>query len=499
MREGAETSGQSDLVRTGTPGLDDVLAGGLPARRLILVQGDPGTGKTTLALRFLLEGAARGEPVLYVALSESREELEQVATSHNWSLDGVTIVDHSTAGGMEERETTLFQPSEVELGTRMRALLDQVDRLRPSRIVLDSCSELRLLSQSPLRYRRQILALKARASSLGTTILLIDTLAAGGPEMLLESVVHGVLTLEQLAPVYGAERRRLRIAKLRGRKYRGGYHDMVIRTGGVVVFPRLVAAEHHQSYQRDPASSGVPALDSLLGGGPDRGSSLLLMGPAGCGKSAIAAQYSLAAAARGERVAAFAFDENVVMYLARARSLGMGVEDHMRSGHLTVQQVDPAELSPGEFAHTVREAVEREGARLVVIDSLNGYLNAMPEERLLALQLHELLAYLGQRGILTLLTEAQHGLVGADTASPVDLSYIADAVLLFRYFEARGRVRKAISVVKKRAGAHEQTIRELILGAGGVQVGPALSNFQGVLSGQPRIEAGPAGGEEAER
>ena len=499
MREAAETPGQPDLVRTGTAGLDDVLGGGLPARRLILVQGDPGTGKTTLSLRFLLEGAARGEPVLYVALSESREELEQVATSHNWSLDGVTIGDHFTAGGMEERETTLFQPSEVELGTRMRALLDQVDQLHPTRIVLDSCSELRLLSQSPLRYRRQILALKARATSLGTTILLIDTLTGGGPEMLLESVVHGVVTLEQLSPLYGAERRRLRISKLRGRRYRGGYHDMVIRTGGLVVFPRLVAGEHHHRYQRAPVSSGVPELDALLGGGPDRGSSLLLMGPAGCGKSAIAAQYSVAAAARGERVAAFAFDESVAMYVARARSLAMDVEQYMGSGNLTVQQVDPAELSPGEFAYAVRDAIEREGARLVVIDSLNGYLNAMPEEKLLALQLHELLAYLGQRGILTLLAVAQHGLVGAESASPVDLSYIADAVLLFRYFEVRGRVRKAISVVKKRAGAHEQTIRELALGAGGVQVGPALSNFQGVLSGQPQIELGAAGGEEVGR
>jgi len=499
MREAKENSEQGGLVRTGTAGLDDVLGGGFPGRRLYLVQGDPGTGKTTLSLRFLLEGAARGEPVLYVALSESREELEQVAESHRWSLQGVTIVDHSAAGGTEERETTLFQPSEVELGARMRALLEQVDRLRPSRMVLDSCSELRLLSQGPLRYRRQILALKARASTLGTTILLIDTLVGGGPEMLLESVVHGVLTLEQLSPLYGAERRRLRISKLRGRRYRGGYHDLVIRTGGLVIFPRLVAAEHHRSYQRSPVSSGVSALDALLGGGPDRGSSLLLMGPAGCGKSATAAQYSVAAAERGERVAVFAFDEAVAMYLARARSLGMAVEDHLRSGLLTVQQVDPAELSPGEFAYAARDAVEREGARLVVIDSLNGYLNAMPEEQLLALQLHELLAYLGQRGILTILTVAQHGLVGAEASAPVDLSYIADAVVLFRYFEVRGHVRKAISVVKKRAGAHEQTIRELVLGAAGVQVGPALSNFQGVLSGQPRNEPGAAGGEEVGR
>jgi circadian clock protein KaiC len=492
MPEAADSP--EELVRTGTAGLDDVLGGGFPARRLHLVQGDPGTGKTTLALRFLIEGASRGERVLYVALSENREELEQVAASHRWSLEGITIADHSAAGGMEERETTLFQPSEVELGARMRALLQEIDELRPSRIVLDSCSELRLLSQGPLRYRRQILALKARAGSLGSTILLIDTLVGGAPEMLLQSVVHGVLTLEQLSPLYGAERRRIRVSKLRGRRYRGGYHDLAIRTGGIEIFPRLVAAEHHISYERAPVQSGVPALDALLGGGPDRGSSLLFMGPAGCGKSAIAAQYSLAAARRGERVAVFAFDEGVAMYLARARSLGMALEEHIRSQQVMLQQVDPAELSPGEFAHAVRLAVERDGARLVVVDSLNGYLNAMPEEQLLALQIHELLAYLGQRGVLSLLTIAQHGLVGVEAVAPVDLSYIADAVLLFRYFEALGRVRKAISVVKKRAGPHEQSIRELVLGAAGVQVGPPLTDFQGVLSGQPQLVTGLAAG-----
>lgn len=479
---------EPELVPTGTAGLDDVLGGGLPARRIYLLQGEPGTGKTTVALRFLIEGASRGERVLYVALSENREELDQVAASHGWSLEGITIVDHSGAGGLEERETTLFQPSQVELGARMRALLEQVDQQRPSRLVLDSCSELRLLSQGPLRYRRQILALKARAGSLGSTILLLDTLAVGGPEMLLQSVVHGVLTLEQLSPLYGAERRRLRVSKVRGRKYRGGYHDLVIRKGGVDVFPRLVAAEHHQGYQRAPVPSGVASLDALLGGGPDHGSSLLLMGPAGCGKSAIVAQYALAAAERGERAAIFAFDEGVSMFLARALSLGMQVEKHLGAGRMTLQQVDPAELSPGEFAHSIRLAVERDGARVVAIDSLNGYLNAMPEEQLLTLQIHELLAYLGQRGVLTLLTVAQHGLVSAEPIPPVDLSYIADTVLLLRYFEAAGYVRKAISVVKKRSGAHEQTIRELVLGPAGVEVGPPLSKFEGVLWGNPRLQ-----------
>ena len=488
MPRGTETLEDTELVPTGTVGLDDVLGGGLPAQRIHLLQGDPGTGKTTLALKFLLEGVSRKERVLYIALSESRTELEQVTRSHGWSLDGITIVDHS--GAAEERETTLFQPSEVELGARMRSILEEIDQLRPSRIVLDSCSELRLLSQGPLRYRRQILALRARAAALGSTILLIDTLAGAGPEMLLQSVVHGVITLEQLSPLYGAERRRMRVSKLRGRRFRGGYHDFMIRTGGLEIFPRLVAAEHHVQYQRSPVPSGIQALDALLGGGPDRGMSMLLMGPAGCGKSAIASRYALASAERGERAAIFAFDEALAMFLARAASLGMPLEGHVTAGTITVQQVDPAELSPGEFAHAVRLAVERDGARMVVIDSLNGYLNAMPEEQLLALQIHELLGYLGQRGVLTLMTVAQHGLVGPDSQSPVDLSYIADAVLLFRYFEATGRVRKAISVVKKRSGSHESTIRELILGPSGVQVGPPLSQFEGVLSGNPRLIAG---------
>ena len=499
MREAAQSAEQVELVRTGTAGLDDVLGGGLPARRLHLVQGDPGTGKTTLALRFLLEGASRGERVLYVALSENREELEQVAASHGWSLEGVTIVAHWTAEGTDERETSLFQPSEVELGARMRALLEQIDRLRPSRIVLDSCSELRLLSQGPLRYRRQILSLKVRAGALGSTILLIDTLAGAGQEMLLQTVVHGVISLEQLSPLYGAERRRLRISKLRGRKFRGGYHDLVIRAGGLEVFPRLVAAEHHLAFEPAVVSSGVAELDALLGGGPDRGSSLLLMGPAGCGKSAIASQFAAAAAQRGERAALFAFDESLTMFLARSRSLGMALDEHLRSKRLTVKQVDPAEVSPGEFAYWVRNSVERDGASLVVIDSLNGYLNAMAEEQLLALQLHELLGYLGQQGALTLLTVAQHGLVSSDNVAPVDLSYIADSVLLFRYFEVRGRVRKAISVVKKRAGAHEQSIRELVLSEAGVQVGPALADFQGVLSGRAQLVREGTTGREAQR
>lgn len=480
-----------DRLGTGIPGLDDVLGGGLPRRRVYLLQGNPGAGKTTLSLQLLLEGLKHGERGLYVSLSETREELESAAASHGWSLDGLSILEVSTNRVQDDTETTLYQPSEVELGERVRALLDEIDRLRPSRIVLDSCSELRLLAESPLRYRRQILALKRRLMDLGCTIVLIDNPHPSQPDMLLQSLVHGVISMEQEVPVYGSERRRLEVMKLRGIRYRGGLHDYVIRTGGIQLFPRLVAAEHHRPFTPGAVSSGLPELDALLGGGPQRGSSLLLLGPAGCGKSAIATQYAVAAAERGERVAMFSFDESAQMFASRARSLGMDVETHLRSGRLSVQQVDPAELPPGEFAHRARRAVEGDEATIVVIDSLNGYLNAMPEETFLVLQLHELLAYLGQQGVLSVLTVAQHGLVSGAGDAPIDVSYLADSVLLFRYFEVAGAVRKALSVVKKRSGRHEATVRELLLGDGGVRVGPVLSDMQGVLSGRPQVVEGP--------
>jgi circadian clock protein KaiC len=480
------TDRQHARVPTGIPGFDDILGGGFPARRLYLVQGDPGAGKTTLALRFLLEGVQRGERSLYVTLSETRDELADIARSHGWTLEGLSVLEISSDATADELQTTLYEPAEVELGARMNALLERVDALKPARIVLDSCSELRLLSQSALRYRRQILALKQRLVDLGCTILLIDNPHPGAPDTLLQSVVHGVVSVEQLSPLYGAERRRLRVVKLRGIKYRGGYHDFVIRTGGLEVFPRLVAAEHHVSYRPEPVSSGLPELDALLGSGPDRGTSLLLMGPSGSGKSAVAAQYALAAADRGERAAVFAFDESIAMYLARAESLGMALRPHVEAGRVLVQQVDPAELAPGEFVHAVRRAVEHDEARVVFIDSLNGLLASMPEEHFVALQLHELLAYLGQLGVLTVMTVAQHGLVGGPPVAPLDVSYLADSVLLFRYFEIDGHVRKALAAVKKRAGRHETAIRELVLEPGaGVRVGPPLVELQGVLGGNP--------------
>lgn len=496
-------SGQTDttdnlgagLVATGIEGLDDILGGGLTPHRVYLVEGNPGSGKTTLALQYLLEGARRGERGLYVTLSETREELLGVACSHGWSLDALTLCEliPSEENLLPDAQPRMFHPSEVELGETTRRVLEEVERSKPVRAVFDSLSEMRLLAQNPLRYRRQILALKQFFTGRQCTVLLLDDRTAEVTDLQLQSLAHGVVSLEHLAPAYGAERRRVRVVKMRGMHFRGGYHDFKIARGGLVVFPRLVAAEHHVPFTRAPAPSGVAALDALLGGGLDRGSSTLLMGPAGSGKSSIAMQYAVAACARGERAVLFIFDESAGTLLARSAGLGMDLKRQVEAGRVRVQQVDPVEMSPGEFAHAVRQAVERDGARVVVIDSLNGYLHAMPEERFLILQLHELLTYLGQQGVVTLLIVAQHGLLGSAMQAPVDASYLADSVILLRYFEARGRLRRAISVVKRRGGAHEETLREFRLSAAGLHVGEPLEAFQGILTGTPFFLK-PAGG-----
>lgn len=478
-----------DLASTGNEQLDHVLRGGLPRNAMYLLQGVPGSGKTTLALQFLLEGVRLGERCLYVSLSETADEVQGVAHAHGWSLEGLTIYEGYE--GLGEDENTLFEPSEVELGERMRSILGEVARLQPTRVVLDSCTELRLLAQSALRYRQQILALKQELAERRRTVLLIDNPPPDAPDVLLQSIVHGVVELEQLAPVYGAERRRLRVTKLRGIPYAGGQHDFVIRTGGLVVFPRLVAAEHASAPVIEPVPSGVAELDQLLGGGPVRGTSTLLIGPAGTGKSSLSSLYAFAAAERGERVAIFGFDETVHTTLARASSLGIDLARHVEAGRILLRRVDPAELSPGEFAHAVVRSVEA-GARVVVIDSVNGYQQAMPDERLLTVHLHELLTYLDTRGVVTFLLMAQHGLVAHELQAPADISYLADTVILLRFFEALGGVRKAISVIKKRTGPHETTIRELSLGAEGVRVGAPLTRFRGVLTGVPVLTETPA-------
>ena len=476
---------------TGIEGLDLILDGGFPRHRMYLVQGDPGVGKTTVALQFLQEGVRRGEQTLYVALSESRDELEAIAASHGWSLAGISIYEVSAGEGDEprEEENTLYVPAEVELGERMRRLLAEVERVRPARIVLDSCTELRLLAQSQLRFRRQLLALKEDLVRRNCTVLLLDNPVTSGGDPLLQSLVHGVIYMEQLSPLYGAERRRLRVIKLRGVAFRGGYHDLVIRRGGVQVFPRLVAAEHHEPHDRDRLSSGLGEVDRLLGGGVERGTATLIMGPAGTTKSALASQYAAASAARGERVAWFAFDEALSTLLCRADSTRVDLRRFVDQGMVALTQVDPAELSPGEFVHMVRRAVEHDQVRMIIVDSLNGYLHSMPEEQFLLLQLHELLSYLGQMGVTTFMVMAQQGLIGQPQV-PVDMSYLADNIVLFRYFEAYGQVRRAVSVVKKRSGAHEKTIREVNLDGRGYQVGPPLERFEGVLTEAPRLAGG---------
>jgi len=482
---------RSARAATSIGGLDDILRGGLVRNRLYLVEGVPGSGKTTLALQFLIAGAAHGESVLYVTLSETEDELRQVARSHDFSLDRVKILEllpQAEGLGVEE-QYTIFHPAEVELPETTKTILAEIDNSKPKRVVFDSLSEIRLLAGSALRFRRQILALKQYFLGRDCTVLMLDDMTSNDHDLQLQSIAHGVIRLETLNPEYGAERRRLTVVKYRGVGFRGGYHDFVIRRGGLEVFPRLVASEHRLEMDMRKLASGIPELDTLLGGGIEHGTSTLLVGPAGSGKSSLATQFVVSAAERGLNAALFIFDESVNILLSRSAGLSIDLAKHVEAGRVTIQQVDPAELSPGEFAHAMRSAVDRQHVSVIVIDSLNGYLNAMPEERFLAIQLHEILSYLGQASVATLLIGAHQGLIGTQMTTPVDASYLADAVILLRYFEAMGEVRQAISVVKKRGSKHERSIREFRMDAGGLRVGEPLRNFRGVLSGIPVFEA----------
>ena len=474
---------------TGIEGLDDVLGGGFPQGHFFLLEGVPGTGKTTVGLQFLMTGVQLGEKVLYVTLSESAAEIQKVARSHGWSLDGVEIFEFTpTEESLRaEDQYSAFHPSEIEFQDTTQTILKKVEEVQPKRIVLDSLSEIRLLARDSLRYRRQILALKHFFTNRNCTVVLLDDRTSSQQDMQLQSIAHGVLSLEKVYRDFGKTRRRLQIEKMRGSTYREGYHDYNIQTGGVMVYPRLVAGEHRGPAQEGSITSGIGAFDALWGHGIDRGSSTLLIGPAGCGKSSIAMSFAVAAARRGERASVFLFEEWAPTARNRCKQLGIDPTSHVESGTLHVEQIDPADLSPGEFIHHVRDSVETRGAKVIVIDSLNGFLNAMPGEQHLPMQIHELLSYLNQRGVATILVLAQAGMVGV-TASPFDLSYIADNVLLFRFFESAGKVRKALSVLKKRGGAHEETIRELTLGNGAISVGPPLREFRGVLTGVPVYE-----------
>jgi circadian clock protein KaiC len=463
-----------------------VLAGGFERGRTFLLEGSPGTGKTTFALQFLIAGAAEGERCLYVTLSETDDELHAAARAHGWGLDGIDVYELIPPEDLldEDQQQSLLYSSDLELGETTKRVFEAFQQVKPERVVLDSLSEIRLLAQSSLRYRRQILALKHYFAQSGATVLMLDDLTTDVNDKTVHSVAHGVVRLEELTPEYGAERRRLRVVKYRGRRFRGGFHDFTIETGGIRVFPRLISAEHRSRFERDVLPTDSTEFDALLGGGVERGSSVLILGPAGTGKSTIALTFIKTAVARGEPAAMFVFDEELGLLIERAKGLDIDLQAMIDAEKLVLSQVDAAELTPGEFSARVRQSVERDGARTVVIDSLNGYQSAMPGEQALILHMHELLQYLNRQGATTFLTLAQHGLFG-DMQSPVDLTYIADTVILLRYFEALGQVRRAISVVKKRTGAHEATIREYQLGRRGLTLGRPLDEFQGVLRGVP--------------
>lgn len=471
---------------TGIAGLDQILRGGLTPERLYLIEGVPGAGKTTLALQFLMEGVRNQEPVLYITLSETENELHAVAASHGWNLDGIHVHEVITSEDLLDpaQQHTMFHPSEVELGDTTRDISAAVEAIKPRRVVIDSLSELRLLAGNPLRYRRQILAYKQFYSRRGCTVIMLDD-RPDVHDMQIRSIAHGVIGLDQTETDYGTSRRRLRVIKYRGVASLDGFHDYKIRRGGVVVYPRLVAAGTRVLGSRPQISSGIVALDTQLGGGIEVGTSTMIGGPPGTGKSTLAAQFAAASIARGDKAAMFIFEESVNVLLNRCEGIGIDLKDAFNSGKLTIDQIDPAELTPGEFSARVCTAVDKNGAKLIVIDSLNGYLNAMPNDRFLTLHLHELLTYLGQREVTTVIVGVHQGVLGGHMSSTIDASYLADNVVLLRHFEYSGAVHQAVSVFKKRGSVHEHSIREYSITREGIQVGPVLEQFHGVLTGVP--------------
>jgi circadian clock protein KaiC len=479
-------------VGTGCSGLDAILSGGLPRGRIYLIEGDPGAGKTTLALQFTREGVSKGERALYITLSESRADLNHSAQSHGTSLENVEIVELLPNEGdlLPEQQYTVFHPAEVELNDRMQRIVKEIQRVRPDRLVIDALSELRMLAKDPLRYRRQILSLKDFMAGQECTVLLLDDRSSRDPDLQLHSIVHGVVSMDKVPREYGKTRRQIEIVKLRGTPYHEGFHDYSIVTGGVVVYPRLVAADSRTEQPPEAVSSGIAELDALTGGGLDRGTSTLFIGPAGCGKTTLAVQWAVTAAKRGESSAFFSFEEAPSTMVTRAAGLGIDLRPHIKSGKIVIERVDPAEMSPGELVANVQQYIEKKNVRMVVIDSLNGYLQSMPGEQFLAVHLHELLAYLGNHGVLTIMVLAQAGTIGWPLQSAVDVSYLADNILLLRYFENKGEVCQAISTIKRRSGSHEHMIRELKLGPDRIRIGRPLHDFHGVLTGTPTFLGG---------
>ena len=487
QRSISEAGEEIPRASTGVAALDAILGGGLPTNHLYLIDGEPGTGKTTLALMFLLAGVAKGERGLYVTLSESAAELKSVASSHGWSLDGIEIFELSKDSGLEMEEGyTIFHPAEVELQQTVDAVLKEFERYNPARVAFDSLSEMRLLAREPLRFRRQILALKQFFNGRDCTVLLLDDKTAPEGDLQLHSLAHGVIVLEHVALEYGSERRRLQVTKVRGIQFRGGYHDFRIVTGGIEVYPRVLQDEPRVDVSGDLLLSGSESLDALLGGGITCGTSTLITGAAGTGKSVLCTQFARAELLRGKKVLFYLFDERMSTFRLRSAALGMDTDAARESGQLRMTQVEPTELSPGEFASQVVRAVEDDKCALVIIDSINGYMQSMPEERLLPIQIHELLSFLANNGVTCIMTLVQHGIFGNPVDEAAEVSYLADTVILMRYFEVSGTVRQAISVVKKRSGDHERTIRECKVQTGGLFVGEPLRDFQGVLTGVPR-------------
>lgn len=481
--------------------MNSILAGGFPCDRMYLIEGDPGVGKTTLALQFLLEGLKQRESCLYITLSETRQELSAVADSHEWNLDGLHVFELSALEQQlkDVSDTTFYQPSELELNRVTKILTDTIENLKPTRVVFDSLSELRLLAETPLRHRRQLLSLKQFFVGRQCTVLLLDDRTTiTNRDAQVQSIVHGVIALEKASPPYGVARRTLNVVKMRGVQFKEGFHDFVIRKGGVIVFPRLVAAEHRTSYDRSVFKIEIDGLDALLGGGLHRGTSTMLMGPPGTGKSTLTLKYGYEAAKRGEISHFFLFDETLDTFFDRGSQMGVDLRPFVKSGLIKADEIDPAEISPGELMCRISNSVDSGNARFIVIDSVNGYLNSMPDERFLSLQLHELLSYLNHKGVITLLVLAQQGFIGS-MQSPIDLTYLSDTVILLRHFEAAGHVKQAISVIKKRSGPHERTLREFSMDTGGIRVGEPLKQFHGVLSGIPTLRDLTSGAQPTQR